>query len=293
MKAVYKIVILFLLFFPQGNFAQQNSFEDIIIVRDEIKLKGRFYQAGSSGLSVTVILLPGFPGGGTDVFGIGKKLSESGINAVTFNYSGTHQSEGLYNFTNSLSDIKAAYDFIHKPDNIIKYGIDTSKIILGGYSYGGGMALSYAAIHPEIDYIFSVAGTDHGEFMREYNRNTVFAENMDAWFEKLKAPDGPVRFDVFAVPGDIARKEISVVEPMLDLRKAAPMLASREILLIGGWDDAGPTIDHHILPLYRALQKENAAGVKITALQTDHSFKNVRAELGAIIVDWVNGVLVR
>lgn len=74
--------------------------------------------------------------------GIGKQLSLSGINAVTFNYSGTLKSEGKTNHQNSESDIAAAYKFIHSPGNIRMFKIDTSRIILGGWSYGGGMAMT-------------------------------------------------------------------------------------------------------------------------------------------------------
>lgn len=37
---------------------------------------------------------------------------------------------------------------------IRKFQIDTGKLVLGGWSYGGGMALAYAASHPEIQRFF-------------------------------------------------------------------------------------------------------------------------------------------
>ena len=166
MKQLLKTAIIFYLLFLSAGIthAQKNTVSEIIINRDEIKLKGKFYAVEGEGSFTTVILLQGFPGNEIDVLGIGKRLSEAGINALTFNYSGTYQSEGLYSFTNTQKDIKAAYNFIHQPENIIEYKIDTTRIILGGYSYGGGMALTYAANHPEIKTVFSIAGTDHGAY---------------------------------------------------------------------------------------------------------------------------------
>ena len=96
----------------------------------------------------TVILLHGFPDDG-DPLDLGKRLSEAGIITLTFNISGTYQSGGECNSVNTQKDIKAAFEFIYKAENIIMYRIDTSNIYLAGYSYGGGMALTYAANNPE------------------------------------------------------------------------------------------------------------------------------------------------
>jgi len=72
-----------------------------------------------------------------------------------------------------------------------------------------------------------------------------------------------------------------------DLRLSAPKLADRKILLIGGWDDRNVTIDNHLLPLYRALKKENGPNVEFIAYQADHSFSNVREKLAEDIVEWI------
>ena len=201
-KKLFEAFTLFLILVGI-NFPQVNNPESIIIVRDGIKLQGKVFSTEGTGPFTTVILLHGFPGNEKDVLGLGKRFSEAGINALTFNYSGTFGSEGLYSFVNSQKDIKAAYDFLHKKSNVEKYKIDTAKIILGGYSYGGGMALTYAANHPEIKKIFSVAGTDHGEFMREYASDSDFVKMIDPIFEELKAPQGPVRFDIGSTPVEI------------------------------------------------------------------------------------------
>ncbi len=267
-----------------------DSVHDITITRDGITLQGKFYAAEGEGPLATVILLQGFPGNETDVLGVGKRLSEAGINSLTFNYSGTHQSEGLYSFINTQKDIQAAYDFIHQPENMAVYRIDTSRVILGGYSYGGGMALTYAANHPEITSVFSIAGTDHGEFFREYFRNDDFKQMIDNMFEQLTAPDGPVRFPEGGKPKDITGEDIAAADSTFDLRKYAPLLLLKNILLIAGWDDVNVTMDHYILPFYRALQKQNADKVTIVAFQDDHAFKKVRQKLTDTVIEWIKTV---
>lgn len=269
------------------SFSQELTSFDITIDRDKIILKGNFYAVGEDGLSSTVILLQGFPGNEKDVLGIGQKLVQAGINALTFNFSGTHKSQGEFNFDNSQKDIEAAFEFIHQPENILKYKIDTAQIILGGYSYGGGMALTYAANHPEIREVFSIAGNDHGAFMREYNRNPEMKKMMDEMFEELKAQPERVRFAPGGTPKEIAEMKVIELNPTYDLKYCAPLLAPKDILLIGGWNDRNVSIENVILPLYRALKNEKAKDVKITAVQDDHSFKNSSVKIAKILIDWL------
>jgi hypothetical protein len=245
-------------------------------------LKGKFYVARGEGPFPTLILLQGFPGNEQDVLGVGQRISEAGINALTFNYSGTYRSEGKFGFENTLKDINAAYRYVHQQETITEFKVDTTKIYLGGASYGGGMALTYAANHPEIKDVISIACADHGGLAREYSRNASFAKTIDSIFEGLKAPKGPVRFE-----GKEAIKTLLDNADSYDLRKSAPSLANRDILLIGGLDDVITTIENHLLPLYRTLRKEGAQNLQFIVYQTDHSFKNVRDQLAKQIIDWI------
>lgn len=246
------------------------------------KIQGKFHRATGAPPFPTVLLLHGFPGNEEDVLELGQRMSADGINVLTFNYQGTYQSEGGYSLRNTMKDIAAGMTYLEQDDVVDGFGIDRERLILGGYSYGGGMALAYAASHPEIERIVSIAGTDHGEFTREYLRNPAFAEMIDAEFEALKFPDGPVRF-----AGKDAVAELKQNPEPYDLRQNAASLAGRDILLIGGWDDPYVTIEDHVLPVYRALMACSAPGVRIRALQDGHSFETSREELAHIVTAWV------
>jgi hypothetical protein len=87
--------------------------EDITIERDSVILKGKFYKASGDENKPVVILLQGSPGNTYDVLGLGRSLSMSGINAMTFNYSGSHQSTGTFSFPNCQADIGATFSFLH------------------------------------------------------------------------------------------------------------------------------------------------------------------------------------
>ncbi len=284
---LYFYAFLILLKVPTAAPCQALKPVEITIDRNGVHLKGKFYISEGAGKFPTVILLHGFPGNKQDVLDIGKILSEAGINAVTFNYSGTHQSEGEFNFENTQQDIEAAFEFVRQSKNIRRFKIDTARIYLGGYSYGGGMAFTYAADHPEIKSVFSIAGNDHGAFMKEYNRNPEMKEKIDNMFDGLKIQTETVRFGPGGTPKGIAELGIIESNPSLDLRNCAPLLAQKDILLIGGWDDRNVSIEQIVLPLYRALKNENAQKVKITAFQDNHSFRNSREEVAHTIIEWI------
>ena len=254
----------------------------IDFVSEGCRIKGKFHLATGEPAFPTVLLLPGLPGNEDDVLELGRRMSQCGINALTFNYRGTHQSEGTCSLRGTLEDIRAAIGYLHQEGVIRKFQIDTGKLLLGGYSYGGGMALAYAASHPEIQRIISIAGTDHGEFAREYDRNPASEEMIDAIFEELEAPTGPVRF-----AGKGAMEELTRNPAPYDLRLNATAVANRDILLIGAWDDANVTIEHHILPFYRALVDAKAQKVRIVAFQDDHAFERSREGVAATVVRWV------
>jgi predicted SnoaL-like aldol condensation-catalyzing enzyme len=101
------------------------------------------------------------------------------------------------------------------------------------------------------------------------------------------APGGPVRVEAGFSMKALIDMGIKNYLPALDLRKSAPLLAPKSILLLGGWDDTRTSIDNRILPLYRILIKEGAQNVKITAVQDNHSFKNSYQEIVEIIIDWL------
>jgi len=280
-------IILLLLLSSNFLFSQSRTAEKIKINRENLTLNGIIFPVNGDGSFPSVLLLSGFPGGESDVLGIGEKLQKSGIVTLTFNYSGTYGSEGDYSMEYTLKDINAAYNFLTESKNVEKYKIDTSNIHLGGYSYGGGMSLTYAANHPEIKKVFSIAGTDHGEFFREYFRNERFAQMIDNMFENLKSPNGPVRFEEGKMPKDLTPDDVTQIDSTIDLGKCAPLISDRNILLFAGIDDPMVTMENHMLPLYRTLINKNVDNLKFVVFQDDHSFKKSRDEISEKIIDWI------
>jgi len=245
-------------------------------------VRGRFFAAVGTTPKTTLLLIPGWPGEPDDVLDLGALLAEQGIHVCMFNPRGVQQSEGISSFANTLQDIGSAWQWLRQADVQKRFGVDLTRLVLGGHSYGGGLAMAYAARDSSVRRVISIAGTDHGEFVREFQRNAAFAEGIRRWLLSTRSPEGQARFDVEA-----SIKELVDRQDTYGLRENAANLADRSILLLGGWEDEAATIDQYILPLYRALRGAGAAKVTFLVYHTDHNFGNVRQRLASDISEWL------
>ncbi|MBE0676393.1 MAG: prolyl oligopeptidase family serine peptidase [Bacteroidales bacterium] len=246
------------------------------------KLNAFFYPSEKDYSSPTLILLLGYPGNQNFPLGLGEKLSPLGINVLAFNYQGTWNSEGDFSFESSMQDAGSAIKFLKKKETIEKFKVDTSNIILGGYSYGGGMALNAAIYNPEIRKIISIAGADESVFGRKMLADQNYRNVREQMLFKSFYPNGPIKGDFEAV----ITFWLSNLD-RYDLVLNADSLKDKDILLIGGWDDTGVVIEEHIIPLYRKLQYLDANQLEVMIFNTDHSFQNVREELTETIYRWI------
>jgi dienelactone hydrolase len=241
-----------------------------------------FYQALGVEPLPTVILCHGFTGNNTDVLGLGERLMKDGFNALAFNYRGTWGSEGLFTIANSLDDVISAICYVKSSIAVREFNVDPSNIAVIGWSYGGGMALLGSLTDPTARRAVYIAGGNLSEVGRMMQQSDEFKQAIlrmvdqgisDSGFNSLRAEE------LFA--------EVFADMNKYDLVKHADALSYKDILIIGGWRDRENTIEHHILPLYRALQSHGAKQVQIEIFDTDHSFANVRSQLADIIVSWL------
>lgn len=246
------------------------------------RLKGRFYPTTGIEHPHTLLFVPGWPADPEDFLGLGPLLAQRGINVMEFYPRGFHQSEGEYTHSGGLQDVASAWQWLGHQKIRKKFSIDPTKLLLGGYSNGGGLALAYAARDPNVRRVISVAGTEFTEFAHQLQHDPIFAENIRQWLLTTMAPDGPARFDL-----QVCGQELIDHPEIFGARHNAKKLADRSILMFGGWEDQGPTVDRHQLPLYRALKSAGAQDVTFIVYHTDHSFSNVHKRLVADIADWI------
>ena len=162
--------------------------------------------------------------------------------------------------------------------------MDTSQIIVAGYSYGGG-ALWPAAMHFRgINRLISIAGADMSVFIRMLASDRQFRNDFEQRMRKSSGEGGFAR-----VQGDITASNDSMISNIdyFDPVKNADLLKNKEILFIVGWDDTTGKMEENALPLYRKLKEINAPNVSITAFRDNHSFMKSRDEVAEAIVKWV------
>jgi dienelactone hydrolase len=239
------------------------------------------YQASGVEPLPTVILCHGFPGNNSDVLGLGEKLMKQGISALAFNYRGTWGSEGLFTIANSLEDVASAICYVKSSFAVREFGVNPSNITLIGYSYGGGMAL-LGINDPTVRRVVYIAGGNLSEVGRMMQQSDSFRRAILQMVDKEISDSG-----FSSLPAEELFAEVFADMDKYDFVKHAEALFDKDILIIGGWRDQENTIEHHILPLYRALQSNGAKHAQIEIFDADHSFTNLRDQLTDKIVSWL------
>jgi uncharacterized protein len=246
-------------------------------------ISGLFFKAETDKPAPTAILVQGFPGRDGDIKGIGSALRNAGVNALVFNYRGTWRSEGFFTVDNAINDVVRSVEFLKSPGIPAKYNIDTTKITLVGYSWGGGAVVLAAKSCPDVRKIVSIGTTDLNLISEMLESDSTYRRSN---LEMLKK----------CVESKIVRGETTAEDSQrwmiahradLDLTRTVDALSGRQILFIGGWNDGQVLVEKHIIPLYRLFQKRNPSTVKLMLFDSDHSFNNVLPELHQAILNWM------
>jgi dienelactone hydrolase len=244
------------------------------------KLRGYSFPSKGTPVLATVLFLQGFPGVEGDEL-ICERLSEENIHVFTFNYRGTFRSEGLFSFSNALSDIQAAYQFLQESSGLKEYQVDPGQIVLGGWSFGSGLAPAAAVRLPGLARLFAISGRDFDKEAIHIQEDPEYARQVRQNLQSIRAPDGPVAFN------DDILSDLIAIQETFDMEKLARALKEHSVLLVGGWNDSVIGIEEHLLPFYRILAANGAKKVRIAALPDDHEFSSSRDQLVRLIVDWL------
>jgi pimeloyl-ACP methyl ester carboxylesterase len=281
MKKLIPIILLLFLSSAGPLFCQSQPVK-ADIKSDGFRLDANFYPSGKDSLRPAVILLQGFPGNNSSPLGLAEKLNSAGLNVLAFNYQGSFASEGEFSFDNSINNVKAAYDFLTAPGNITGYNIDTSKIVVCGYSFGGAVALESGMYWPEIRNLIAIGNADNSVSLRKTMTDPEFRKKYVDMIASGFEPSGPLR-------GDLKAQFAYYTEHVdrYDLVLNAGLLAGKRVFFIVGFRDNTSLMEVNTLPLYRKLVVMNPEIVTITGFETDHSFRNVRNELAESIIQWI------
>jgi uncharacterized protein len=278
-----QFLLLLVLIGISFQLASQVNPVSIDLRNNGVKLDAKFYPANKTDKVTTVILLHGFPGNQSSPLGLAEKLNNAGFNILVFNYQGSYLSEGNFSFDNCIDNVSAAYDFLANPGNQMRFNIDTSKIVVYGYSFGGTIAIESAMYNDKIRNIVSIANDDHSVSLKKVAADSTYRKGYTQFIAKSFEPAGPFR-------GDLKTQMELYLQNIdrYDLVKNAEKLKTKKVLFIVGWLDKTSFLEINTLPLYRKLQQLNAESISIKGYESDHRFNNVTDDLGVTITQWIN-----
>ena len=277
-----KVILLLLLISSSLQLVSQVNPVSIDLRNNGVKLDAKFYPVDKAEKVPTVILLHGFPGNQSSPLGLAEKLNTAGFNILVFNYQGSYLSEGNFSFDNCIDNVGAAYNFLADPGNQAQFKIDTSRIVVCGYSFGGTIAIESAMYNDKIKNIISIANDDHSVSLKKVAADSTFRKGYTQFIAKSFEPAGPFRGDLKAQM-ELYLQNID----RYDLVKNAEKLIAKKVLFIVGWHDKTSYLEVNTLPLYRKLQQLNAGNISIKGFESDHRFSNVIDDLADTITEWI------
>jgi pimeloyl-ACP methyl ester carboxylesterase len=263
---------------PPFDAAHPAASSEVVFESGGARMFGLVYEAPGAGPHATAIVLHGFPGNERNL-DLAQAIRRAGWNAVFFHYRGAWGSEGAFGFGHVLDDVAAVAATLAQPDFAARHRIDPSRLALVGHSMGGFAALVSASELPAVDCAASLAGANLGlwaEAVRTPEGEARMAGALETW-------GGPIRGTSGAALVDEVRRS----EARFDLRRHAPRLAAKPLLLVAGSrDDVTPPALHHE-PLAAAISAQHGARLRTSLLDADHAFADRRVELTRLVVGWL------
>jgi len=277
-----KVFLLLILTGSSMQLVSQINPVTIDLRNNGVKLDAKFYPVNKTDKVPTVILLHGFPGNQSSPLGLAEKLNNAGFNILVFNYQGSYLSEGNFSFDNCIDNVSAAFNFLADRGNQARFNIDTSNIVVCGYSFGGTIAIESGMYNDKIRNIISIANDDHSVSLKKAAADSAYRNGYTQFIAKSFEPAGPFRGDLKAQM-ELYSQNID----RYDLVKNGEKLKTKKVLFIVGWHDKTSFLEVNTLPLYRKLEQLNAENISIKGFESNHRFNNVIDDLADTITEWM------
>jgi pimeloyl-ACP methyl ester carboxylesterase len=261
-----------------------------VVARDDIPFEVVIYRPPSQPALGTVVLLNAFPGGriakglSSREQSLAVALANSGYGAVRFNYIGTWANTGLFSWFGGVRDTEAVLRFL-RTEEARSLGIDGSRIVLVGHSYGGWVALMTAARDPTVRCVAVMASANMGiggkrirDSLDAYKRSVAFYE------EVLSDPKHPVR----AISATALADDTIEHAEAWDLRSNVEQLRSRQLFFISAGQDQFAPRAIYVQPLIDELRRSNATMVRAAIIEgADHNFELHGPQVNEMVEGWI------
>jgi uncharacterized protein len=248
------------------------------ILSSGTRMNAVLYVAQGKGPHPTVLLLHGFPGYERNA-DLAQAVRRAGFNVLLFHPRGAWGSQGTYSNTHVMEDVAAALAWLRRPIVADSYRVRPDRLILVGHSGGGFHALHAAAMDDGVHSVAALAPVDIGRRGEALRDSAAFA----AAVHRRESLLGPIH----AVSARALIQELADHATQWQLKRLAPALANKRILLIGATQDREVSLSEVYLPFTAALHEQNATGLTNRLLDSDHAFSNSRLELARTVVTWL------
>ncbi len=225
---------------------------------------------------------PGGPLGETSPFA--DALTSVGVDVFRFNYRGLWGNAGDFTLTDALGDLRAALDYLTSEPTTAEFGLDPTRIILMGYSFGTATALIGSSRDDRVHGVVSLAPCDHGYFGTEWlDPDSEVRAFLETVTEELFGENGAIDQDASIFVDDLTGHAVDY-----SFVGKAPSLAGKKLLFLVGSDDVVCFAEDHFFPLYRELRALNHPSLEAHVLAMDHGFGDVGLEtLLEMTTDWI------
>lgn len=244
---------------------------------------GMFYGAvmvaAGEGPHPTFVLFHGLPGNEKNL-DLAQAIRRAGWTVVTLNYRGSWGSPGSYRFAGDLEDARSVLAYIRDPANAKRLGIDPKRIAIGGHSLGGWVTAETAAGDDGLLGAVMISAGDLGLAgqMAAQNRPAIVAFMNDSR-ETLADTDG-----------DRMTDELMAHGAEWSFAAAAPKLKDRRLLVLYGDD----FVTAQSVDLVKQIKAAGGgAKMQVVHVATDHSWSDHRIALETLVIDWLQGLLVK
>ena len=237
-----------------------------------VEINAVVYIAAGAGPHPVVVVCHGLPGNEKSL-DLAQAIRRAGWTVVTFNYRGSWGSPGTYSFANDLADVGAVLAYVRVPENAVKLGFDSKRIVLGGHSLGGWATALTAADDKALAGAFMISPGNIGR-IGKLPRDTAIAFLRDNGMEAL-ATTPEAMADELIAKGDA-----------YDFVQTAPRLTDTRLLMLTSDDGGAPAAD----ALVAGIRAKGGKGVTTVHATTDHSWSDARVRLASEVIGWLRGV---
>jgi uncharacterized protein len=221
-------------------------------------ISGLIYKPNGTQKHPTLLLLHGYPGNERNL-DLAQVVRSHGWNVIYFNYRGSWGSQGQFNFTNCVEDVKNVVAFCKSHADSMH--IDTSNIVLFGHSMGGWICLKALSQFPGIKKGFALSTWNIGGDLKNIKteEQMLQAAKMGGEYFVLNSSIKDIFMPVFNN------------RDYYDLKNDAAALANKQVIML----------DEHNgnKQLAETIKSANNSYFNYEVWATDHPFTNKRVAL--------------